>query len=101
MEALDQALDKGLISENDLGAALLLDVIARVNAPEGQTLYAAVEISVTVDPDDVARAQERADIVSTATGTPAMAVVIGASANERAAAMIAEGRVKLVRYLAG
>ena len=100
-ESLERAGDTGLISEEDLSAALLLDVIARLDTPEGQTLYAAVEVSITVSPNDVARAQERAETIITATGTLAVAVVIGISADERASAMIAEGRARLVRYPAG
>ena len=100
-EALDKARDSGLISEEALGAALLLDVIARVNTPEGKTQYAAVEISITVSPGDVARAQERAKTISAATGTPAVGVVIGTSTDQQAAAMVTEGRAKLVRYPAG
>ena len=100
-EALDQARDKGLITEEELGAVLLLDVIARVNTPDQQTAYAAVEISITVNHDDVTRAQDRAKIISSATGTTAVAVVIGASTNERASAMIAEERASLIRYPTG
>lgn len=98
MEALDQALEGGAISENDLGAALLLDVIARVNTPEQQNLYVAVEISITVSHEDVTRTQERAETIRTATGTPTVAVVIGVSADDRAAAMIEQGIASFVSY---
>ena len=97
-EVLERAQQTGLIGEEELGAALLLDVIARVNTPEGQTQYAAVEVSITVNPSDVARAEERAGTITAATGTVTTAVVIGTSADERAATMVAEGRARMVRY---
>ena len=98
---LDQAQENGLITEEELGAALLLDVIARANTTDRQTVYAAVEISITVNDDDIIRAQERAQTISTATGAPTEAVVIGANTGERAAAMIADGKAQMVRYPAG
>ena len=64
-------------------------------------MYAAVEISITVNDHDVARAQERAQTISKATGAPTEAVVIGARADERAAAMIADGKAQMVGYPAG
>ncbi len=98
---LDQAQENGLITEEELGAVLLQGAIARANTTDRQTVYAAVEISITVRGDDVARAQERARTISKATGTPSAAVVIGANTGERAAAMIADGKAQMVRYPAG
>ena len=60
-----------------------------------------MKISITVDQHDVARAQERADAIEAATGITTVPVVVGASANERATAMTAEGRARMVRYPAG
>ena len=98
---LNQAQENGLITEEELGAALLLDVIARANTQDGQTVYAAIEISITVNGGDVTGARERARTIARATGTPTEAVVIGTRADERAAAMIADGKARLVRYPAG
>jgi hypothetical protein len=98
---LDQAQENGLITEEELGAVLLLDVIARANTTDRQTVYAAVEISITVNDHDIIRAQERAQTISKATGAPAEAVVIGDRANERAAAMMADGKAQMVGYPAG
>ena len=98
---LDQAQANGLITEEELGAVLLLDVIARANTTDRQTVYAAVEISITVNDHDIIRAQERAQTISKATGAPAEAVVIGARADERAAAMMADGKAQMAGYPAG
>ena len=98
---LDQAQANGLITEEELGAVLLLDVIARANTTDRQTVYAAVEISITVNDHDIIRAQERAQTISKATGTPAAAVVIGTNTGERAAAMMADGKAQMVRYPTG
>ena len=98
---LDQAQANGLITEEELGAVLSQGSIARANTTDRQTVYAAVEISITVNDYDIIRAQERAQTISKATGTPAAAVVIGANTDERAAAMIADGKAQMVRYPAG
>ena len=90
--ALNRAQANGLITEEELGAALLLDVIARANTTDRQTVYAAIEISITVNGGDVTRARERARTIGTATGTRAAAVVIGARADERAPALMADGK---------
>lgn len=45
-DTLDQGRDAKLITEEDLNAALLLDIIARVAGPEGHPQYAAIEISI-------------------------------------------------------
>ena len=85
----------------ELNAVFLLDIIAQVTGQDGQLQHVAMEISITVNEHDVTRAQDRAGAIQAATGTPAVPVVVGASANERATAMIAEGRARMVRYPAG
>ena len=99
--ALDRAQGNGLITEEELCAALLLDVIARANTTDRQTVYAAIEISITVNGGDVTRVRERARTIGTATGARAAAVVIGTAADERAQALMADGEVQLVTYPAG
>ena len=64
-------------------------------------MYAAIEISITVNGGDVTRVRERARTLGTATGTRAAAVVIGTAADERAQALMADGEVQLVTYPAG
>lgn len=52
-------------------------------------VYVAVEASRTVNEQDITRARERADVLATATGTEALAVVVGnfvAEPQERQAA---------------
>ena len=99
--ALDRAQANGLITEEELGGALLLDIIARANTEDGRTVYAAIEVSITVNGGDVTEARERARTIARATGAPAEAVVIGAGADERAPALMADGKTRLVRYPAG
>ena len=90
--ALDQAQENGLITEEELAAALHLDIIARANTQDGRTVCAAMEVSVTVQGEDVTRARDRAETIARATGTPAEAVVIVEDAAGRAAAMIEDGK---------
>ena len=97
-DSLDRAQENRSITEEELAAALRLDVIAQARTADGQTVYAAVEISVTVGQGDVTRARDRARIISRATGMLAEAVVIGERTGERAAGMIEAGEARLVIY---
>ena len=66
--ALDQAQENGLITEEDLAAAPRLDIIARANTQDGRTVYAAIEVSVTVQGEDVTRTRDRAQTIARARG---------------------------------
>ena len=95
---MDKAQESGSITEEELNQVFLLDVIAQARAPDGRTVYAAIEVSVTVDERDVTRARDRAEVIRRATGAPAEPVVIGESTDARAAGMIGNGEARLVIY---
>ncbi len=96
--AMDQAQENGAITEEELNQVFLLDIIARARDPGPGDVYVCLEVPVTVDEGDVTRARDRAEIVRRATGTPAEAVVIGESTDDRAAGMIRNGDARLVIY---
>ena len=101
IQAMQASNTEMMTGQAGLGETVQEDVIARANTQDGRTVYAAIEISITVNGGDVTGARERARTIARATGAPAEAVVIGARAGERAAAMMADGKTRLVRYPAG
>ena len=69
VEALLEALDRGLISEQEWNEVAALDLLVRGRAgrePVAPQRYFAVEVSVTIDLNDVTRASERAAILARA-----------------------------------
>lgn len=67
VEALEGALDAGIISPEEFQDARLIDLVIR-GLWEGQPLHLALEISWTVDQGDVERAMRRAEILTRALG---------------------------------
>ena len=100
-EDLETARRNGLITEPELNAAFLLDIIAQVNTENQETQHVAIEISVTINKNDVTRAEQRAGTISTATGTTTTTVVVGQSADEEATRLINQGNAKMIRYPVG
>ncbi len=84
---LDDAADRGVLSESDRTKVALADLIlsGTWRADGGQVMVLA-EISSVVDRSDVLRATDRAALLARL-GTPVVPVVAGASVTERAAGM--------------
>ncbi len=79
-DELADAADEGLITPEEMEALRSIDLITRARLKDtGETIYHAVEVSVTVDNHDVQRAIARADILSRATKTKTIPVVVGGS----------------------
>ena len=75
--ATDHAEENDLITFGEAFALDKADVIASGQRRDGSAVCVVVEISETVDDDDIDRAQERAAILRKATGRAAFAAVIG------------------------
>ena len=76
-QQVESAEASGAITEDESDELLLLDLIVsgtRRGNPE--RVYAGIEVSITVNDDDVNRAADRAQILRKVTGGPVMAVVI-------------------------
>jgi cell division protein FtsB len=85
-DALEDAIEKGLIREEDKDEALMLDCVATgfLKDGGGKEVVLALEVSVKADVEDVERASRRADILSQTYGRDAIGIVIGREITDRA-----------------
>ncbi len=91
-EAVEQAVDAGLLSDAEETRVLATDLILRARRKaDRSTVWVAVEASHTVDGYDVERARESADILGRVFNTDSVAVAMGygvrAGEQERADAL--------------
>ncbi|HXG33634.1 MAG TPA: hypothetical protein VNJ11_09730 [Bryobacteraceae bacterium] len=73
---LDDAVDAGTITADEKEEILLLDVVVQGQRDQ-QDAYLAVEVSSTIDTDDVQRAVSRAALLRKVTGRPVIPAVAG------------------------
>ena len=86
-ELLEDAVDRGVLSQGDLNNVTLADLVVRGRRlADRQEVMMVVEISWVIDRNDVRRAADRAALLAKM-GTPVMPVVAGVSITEPAAAM--------------
>ena len=86
-ELLEDAVDRGVLSQGDLNDVNLADLILRGRRLSDRLeVMVLVEISWVIDRSDVRRAADRATLLAKL-GTPVMPVVAGASITEPAATM--------------
>ena len=78
----DEAEAKGLITEDENDELLLSDVILVGMDEVGQPLQALLEVSLTVQKNDIERAETRARILERATGIRTLAGVVGETVPE-------------------
>jgi hypothetical protein len=85
-DALDDAIDRGVISESQKQDVLNIDVVTKeiLKTDSEKQVIIAGEVSIKVDRVDVERAHERAKILERAFGMPAISVVIGRESTEGA-----------------
>ena len=76
-DLLDPALDDGRINRAQFDSLMQTDIILAARGGNAQPVYVAIEISRTVHDEDLDRARERVDILAAASGTAALALVIG------------------------
>lgn len=79
---IDDAEEQGLITLDAAADLHVVDLIIRGRRRSDRTyVHAAIEVSRTINDDDVTRARDRARTLSTVVGAEAMAVVVGESVN--------------------
>ena len=76
-EILIPAIRSGRITRDEADDLEDADCILRLEDPDKETIYAVVEISITVQETDRVRAARRADLFSRAMGIEALAYVVG------------------------
>ena len=81
-EIADQAVEDGLITDDEADDLLLADAAFAGLNPAGETVQVVAEASITAQTKDCDRAVRRAKIMAKATGTPAVPVVISAGAED-------------------
>ena len=98
-EMLDAAVANGVIT-NDVADELTevdLVVSGNLGAADGEFVYVAAEVSITVFEDDVDRAKERAAILAQVSGVPVKAAVVGETVFEYIGEYAANNGVAAVR----
>jgi len=75
-EMLWDAVDRGVLTEEELGEVLSASLVAEGEGHEGTPLRALVELALTVGPEDIWRARDRAGLLARL-GTPVIAVAAG------------------------
>ena len=93
---LDNAIDDGLISEEQADEIDYADIIARGQDTNGVLTYVVVEVSITVERHDVTRARARADLLAQATGAPVLAAAVGTEITNDASSAAQQSRVTYI-----
>lgn len=78
-DALYEALDKGIITEQDVDDTLLVDAVAEgyLRKPEPKKVLVAVEVSNVIDKNDVLRVFKRANIIFKVYNTQCIPIAYG------------------------
>ncbi|MYC30163.1 MAG: hypothetical protein F4X65_08755 [Chloroflexi bacterium] len=96
-DLLDDAEDRGVIDQQQrLNAGSIDFAVQGIKRPEQSTIYLALEVSITVADNDIERAEDRAHILSLATGSPTLPVVIGANIDQARHEFAAQRGVTLI-----
>ena len=78
LEAINAAEEAGRITEQQADHVMVADIIIRARrADDKRYVHAAFEVSLTIRPDDIRRAHDRAATVAAATGEATIAAVVG------------------------
>ncbi len=100
-DLLEEAADRGVLSQSDRDEVAWADVIMRGQwRADGRQVMVLAEVSWVVDRNDVRRAVDRAALLARL-GTPVVPVVAGDSVTERAADMAQPERVANARWPIG
>ena len=79
-DQIDDAIDTGLLTEDDRRSLMALDVVVRgLDRNTREECRLAVEVSSGIGERDIMRAADRAELLAKLTGLPARAVVAGYS----------------------
>jgi len=84
-DKLEDAVDEGIITENDKDDAMLVDAVAKgLIKKTGRIVILALEVSLKVDTEDVQRAAKRANTIGKAFNTETIAVALGKDTTKKA-----------------
>lgn len=95
-DRLEDAVDAGIIREEEKEDALLVDAVVRGKLKTGKEVILAVGVSPRVDIEDIERAGKRAEIIGRSYGVESIGVAIGKDYPDRAKKKAEELNVVLV-----
>ena len=97
-EQIDQAADRGEISQEEEAALWSADLIASAtNRANGERVNIVAEASISLSDNDIDRAKARAATLEKATGEPTLAMVICARAEEPRIGKASQDEVIILR----
>ena len=79
---LEKATESRAITDEQADEVERADLILKGERTSNEEVFAIVEVSITIDDSDIDRARNRADILTDASGLPALAVVIGTAISD-------------------
>ena len=94
---LDQAVESGAVSAEEAEDLELTDLALRGTREDGTTVHVVIEVSITVQDEDVRRAARRAAVLKRAVSGAALPVVIGESVSRSTAALVDQEGVSFMQ----
>ena len=77
LQKLIESVDTSAITRQNLQSFRRADLVIQAVDPDGAAIYITVEVSYTVDGNDIRRARRNAEYLTRLTGVPAVAAVAG------------------------
>lgn len=93
LQKLIQSVDTSAITRQNLQSFRRADLVIRAVNSDGTAIYIAVEISYTVDGNDIRRARRNAEYLTRLTGVPAVAAVAGVIIDPHVQDLIDDGEL--------
>ena len=93
LQKLIESVDTSAITRQNLQSFRRADLVIQAVDPDGTAIYIAVEISYTVDGNDIRRARRNAEYLTRLTGVPAVAAVAGVIIDPRVQDVIDAGEL--------
>ena len=94
---LDRAVESGAVSAEEAEDLELTDLALRGTREDGTTVHVVIEVSITVQDEDVRRAARRAAVLKRAVSGAALPVVIGESVSRSTAALVDQEGVSFMQ----
>ena len=93
LQKLIESVDTSAITRQNLQSFRRADLVIQAVDPDGTAIYIAVEVSYTVDGNDIRRARRNAEYLTRLTGVPAVAAVAGVIIDPRVQDVIDAGEL--------
>ena len=93
LQKLIQSVDTSSITRQNLQSFRRADLVIQAVDPDGTAIYITVEVSYTVDGNDIRRARRNAEYLTRLTGVPAVAAVAGVIIDPRVQDVIDAGEL--------